>query len=412
MESNNKRGRVVDCERRVNLIGTLFAQQRQTHVGLAIMMTDVRMPINVADAPAGYAAGEGGDRSQHFDKQDENVFVPFAELFGGMVHAQATHFAYDAAAVTGTAGNMATVGDEHGLPQGNPLPLWNGLAGVSGFAAVLEPPVNSGGDDVMPAGMFPASLRGLALSREGGLQMDDRPTAVTPQLVALRPAGDVVTMAEFAEQRFDPGENLEATMLQRLVERQVQSSELGDIAGKSAATALDSLLGGPADAKPLTKTESPLTAVAQQPSRPSVVIDTPVLDARWRAEFNQRVAWLVKEGVPQAEVRLNPPHLGPVEIKIAMNDDQASVTFMAQHQSVRDVIEAALPRLREMLNQSGMQLADASVTDQSADGRQGEAQRHWHGQESSAAGEAGVHEQIVEVRGAVVGDDGGVDYYV
>ena len=376
------------------------------------MTTHVRMPINVADVPAGYASGEGGDRLQHSDKQNENVFIPFAELLGGMVQAQAARFAHDAAAVTGSADNAATEGGEPGLPQGNPLPLWDGLSGVSGFAVVLEPPANPGGDGVMPAGMFPASLRDLPLSRGGGLQVHDGQSAVPPQPAVLRLSGDVVTMAEFAEQRFDPGENPEATMLQRWVERQVQPSELGDIAGKSAATALDTLIGAPADAKPLPKTESALTAATQQPSRPGVVIDTPVLDARWRVEFNQRVAWLVKEGVPQAEVRLNPPHLGPVEIKITLNDDQASVTFMAQHQSVRDVIEAALPRLRDMLNQSGMQLADASVMGQSANGRQGEAQRHWHGHDSSAAGEADVHEQIAEVRTSVVGDDSGVDYYV
>ena len=63
----------------------------------------------------------------------------------------------------------------------------------------------------------------------------------------------------------------------------------------------------------------------------------------------------------QAEIRLTPAELGPVRVQIAVEDGAANVTFQAQHAVTRDAIEAAMPRLREMLAESGLSLGQASV---------------------------------------------------
>lgn len=66
-----------------------------------------------------------------------------------------------------------------------------------------------------------------------------------------------------------------------------------------------------------------------------------------------------------AEIHLNPPHLGPVEVRISMNQDQqASIQFVSAHAGVREAIEAAVPQLREMLGNQHVALADVNVSNQ------------------------------------------------
>ena len=64
-----------------------------------------------------------------------------------------------------------------------------------------------------------------------------------------------------------------------------------------------------------------------------------------------------------AEVRLNPAHLGPVEVSIRVDEEQARVTFSAAHAATREAIEQAVPRLREMLAQQGLELRQTDVGD-------------------------------------------------
>ncbi len=95
------------------------------------------------------------------------------------------------------------------------------------------------------------------------------------------------------------------------------------------------------------------------------VITTPVQNPNWSQQMTQQVSYMIKGGFQQAEIKLNPAHLGPMEIKLAINDDQASVNFVTQHAPVRDVIDSAIPRLKEMLEQQGLNLSDANVSTQS-----------------------------------------------
>ncbi len=108
-----------------------------------------------------------------------------------------------------------------------------------------------------------------------------------------------------------------------------------------------------------------LTGSAETRPVSPTYIHVPLGNTQWQSELGNRVTWLARAGGSQsAEIRLNPANLGPIEVKIMMKDDQATITFNAQHGVVRDAIEASLPRLREMFLNSGMQLAQANVSDQ------------------------------------------------
>jgi len=87
---------------------------------------------------------------------------------------------------------------------------------------------------------------------------------------------------------------------------------------------------------------------------------------RWQQEFAERIVWMHGKSMSAAEIRLNPQHLGPVSVRIDVNQDQqTAITFSASNAAVREAIDAAMPRLREMLNTQQLHLVQADVTQQS-----------------------------------------------
>jgi flagellar hook-length control protein FliK len=104
---------------------------------------------------------------------------------------------------------------------------------------------------------------------------------------------------------------------------------------------------------------SPLRQADAAQARP---VNVPVGSAQWADEIGSRMTMMVEQGKHTASLRLSPEHLGPLEVRITMNGDQASVQFGAAHADTRNAIENALPRLREMFASQGLSLADANVS--------------------------------------------------
>lgn len=90
-------------------------------------------------------------------------------------------------------------------------------------------------------------------------------------------------------------------------------------------------------------------------------LQTPVGSAAWGDELGTRLAWMAERGQHSASLKLSPEHLGPLEVRITLRDDQATVWFGAAHADTRAAIEHALPRLRELFASEGLSLADAGV---------------------------------------------------
>ncbi|MFK5948889.1 MAG: flagellar hook-length control protein FliK [Methylococcales bacterium] len=113
----------------------------------------------------------------------------------------------------------------------------------------------------------------------------------------------------------------------------------------------------------------------------------------WNQEMGEKVIWMYKQAIPSAELRLNPGHLGPITIKIDVTQDQATVAFTAQHAAVKEAIDAALPRLREMFSAQQLNLADVSVSQDDAGQKQ---QRGFNQMGSDAGKEGGRPNQMAE----------------
>lgn len=78
-------------------------------------------------------------------------------------------------------------------------------------------------------------------------------------------------------------------------------------------------------------------------------------------QLAEKVRWMLAGRLTQAEIRLDPPDLGGMQIKIAMQGEAATVNFVVQSQQARDVLDQAVPRLREMLAEKGIELGQSSV---------------------------------------------------
>ena len=115
---------------------------------------------------------------------------------------------------------------------------------------------------------------------------------------------------------------------------------------------------------PITETASGITP-SSLGNTLNLSIPTNIQNPNWSQQMAQQVSYMIKGGFQQAEIKLNPAHLGPMEIKLMINDDQASINFVAQHAPVRDALDNALPRLKEMLEQQGLNLSDVDVSTQS-----------------------------------------------
>ena len=97
------------------------------------------------------------------------------------------------------------------------------------------------------------------------------------------------------------------------------------------------------------------------------LLDTPLsfTQSHWDQQLGRQLVLLAQQRMGQAEIKLNPPHLGPLKVQLSFQKDQAHVIFIAHDGAVRDAIEHALPRLSDMLDTQGIQLNKAWVSDQS-----------------------------------------------
>ena len=108
-------------------------------------------------------------------------------------------------------------------------------------------------------------------------------------------------------------------------------------------------------------TETGSSAPTRGVPEPSASVQTRVGERAWDQAVGEKLVWMVNQKHQVAQLHLNPPELGPLKISISLDQNQASAQFFSAHASVREALETAMPRLREMLADSGITLGNASV---------------------------------------------------
>ncbi|WP_058119904.1 flagellar hook-length control protein FliK [Photobacterium kishitanii] len=151
--------------------------------------------------------------------------------------------------------------------------------------------------------------------------------------------------------------------------------------GESVNTYNDSL------AQQLSGLTSTSSGLKPEQSAVMTNVQSPLLFTREQAgeQVHERINIMMAKNLKFVDIRLDPPELGKIQIKLTLNQDQASVQFTVNNHQTRDIVEQAMPRLREMLQQQGLQLAQSSV--------QQETSQQFSGQQSnsSAHSQSGQH---------------------
>jgi flagellar hook-length control protein FliK len=115
-----------------------------------------------------------------------------------------------------------------------------------------------------------------------------------------------------------------------------------------------------------TATDVPRPVV---PATPTPVAQPADPRAGYGDELGSSVVWMADQRISHAEVRVVPDHLGPIDVRLQLDGAQVHATFLSAQPEVRHALEASLPRLRDLLGQHGLQLAQADVGQRQQDSR-------------------------------------------
>lgn len=159
----------------------------------------------------------------------------------------------------------------------------------------------------------------------------------------------------------DEGKRLSEAFAQMTPARSLESANFAASAGTQTLNT---------ESSPVPEAPFATALAAQQAAfaaqRPEQSIETPPVSARvgspeWGAGVGDSVVWMSRQEVQSAQINLNPPHLGPLQISLSLSGDQATASFVSPHAEVRQAIQDALPHLREMLAGAGINLGDANI---------------------------------------------------
>jgi flagellar hook-length control protein FliK len=138
----------------------------------------------------------------------------------------------------------------------------------------------------------------------------------------------------------------------------------------------------------------------------NVKLNTPA----WSSALAERAIMVAAQNTNVAQIQLDPPELGSLNIRVQINQDQVSLNFTSPHAHVRDAVEQSLPRLREMFAEQGLALNESSVSDQQSGGASKEEMAgEGQGGEGGYLGQS-VEDDIIE-GSAAARNMSLVDYY-
>ncbi|WP_337911869.1 flagellar hook-length control protein FliK [Vibrio cholerae] len=290
--------------------------------------------------------------------------------------------------------NLPTSATETGkvaIPWGTPIPTDNELAALTPeLKAMLEEggkakaPVPNALAQSVAQGLTPAHL---AAQQTGTAALPMNPTAATPiDMAALAPQTVAANPMLNPAATVNPELAASSAMLAALGGRALAGSDERRAVSESGQEGLAQQIAaaagqGTAQNQALNRVESQLVQTNATP--------VPLNKEMAADQLAERVQMMMSKNLKNIDIRLDPPELGRMHIRMNMQGDGATVHFTVANQHAREALEQTMPRLREMLAQQGVQLGDTSVQQQSA----GQQQRYT-GQEQSGFGQSARNERL------------------
>lgn len=84
----------------------------------------------------------------------------------------------------------------------------------------------------------------------------------------------------------------------------------------------------------------------------------------WNQSLGNKIIWMAQDGIQTAQLDLNPPDLGPLQIVLNISNENIDARFVSSHMEVRTAVEAAMPKLKEMMENNGLSLSGFNVSSQ------------------------------------------------
>ncbi|MDK2764695.1 MAG: flagellar hook-length control protein FliK [Alteromonas macleodii] len=135
-------------------------------------------------------------------------------------------------------------------------------------------------------------------------------------------------------------------------------------------------------------------------------------------QLSEKIRWMVNARNTMAEIRLDPPELGSMQVRVNVAGDAASVSFVVQSQQAKDALADAMPKLRDMLSEQGIELGDAQVRKDNSSGQENGQQLAGNSHQGQGAGDRGENDGVDDTDGIRVieqsisrADKGGIDFY-
>ncbi|MEI9741178.1 flagellar hook length control protein FliK [Enterobacter ludwigii] len=246
------------------------------------------------------------------------------------------------------------------------------LAGLSALMAMLPhqqtaTPVASGATGIGVTAK--STLNAAALSQNGAGQQS------MSTLLAGHEKAQQASTYQAQAQNADPSQPVNAPATPIVA----AAAEKQDLASSPSSTAPTATLA------PVISSNVTSHAAATVATAP--VLSQPLGTQEWQQSLSQHITLFTKQGQQTAELRLHPEDLGQVQITLKLDDNQAQLQMVSAHSHVRAALEAALPVLRTSLAESGIQLAQSSVSSESFAGQQQSSSQQQ--QQASRSGNTG-----------------------
>ena len=277
--------------------------------------------------------------------------------------------------------------------------------GIDAKAALGKDRTPSGKDDANqnreaglsadPGATVPLAPAGDAATADAGRHKDHAANAfvVATKDTAAKVAGDTASVT--------PDTAVPAATA--LVDLAAAGDLFGARLAAHGATANAALVGTSVGGASVATTAAANGSAATSASAAFAFVQEPVGSGGWSHQVGQAALRMAANDLQSASIRLNPEHLGPLDVQVRVDDGVAHLAFTATHADTRQALEASRGTLDQLFAGQGMKMGDVSVGagssggsndafaargDQSADASRREAGNRWSGDDAGADGDA------------------------
>ncbi len=221
-------------------------------------------------------------------------------------------------------------------------------------SAQAAPALPPGGEEILVDA-------GIDASGEAGLHADGDLAGLSPDMQAAEFLD--AQLAAASEPGTQTGDELLQNLSRELALARDAATSLRAAVDLRAAPGVDAAPGS-ASSHAATQLSALTASSVTHAAAEQAALRSPVGAPRWSEELGSRLVMMSTRGQNEGSLSLTPEHLGPLEVRISMNQNTANVWFGAHHAETRAALADALPRLREMLAEAGLTLGQSGVSQQ------------------------------------------------